>query len=239
MKTLIKKVLPVSLACFFIPAAFANMTVYPMAVSMGANGEGSVRVISKSNDVQYVRTKVFKITNPATPEEKEVEVSGNDGTGLVVMPPLFALPGGASKLVRMEAMDPDQKEAIYRVMFQSVPSLDDASTANTSAISSKLSVNLVWGVLVSVPPQQPVIKLTLSGDKHQLLNQGTQRVKITDIALCRAGQSGKNCQHKTDNRNIFPDGQYQLPSLSGIQHIEITYKDWIAKKNGSQSFVVN
>jgi P pilus assembly chaperone PapD len=239
MNPLFKKILPCSLACFFIPTAFANMTVYPMAVSMGANGEGSVRIISKSNSVQYVKTKVFKITDPATPQEKEIEVTGNNGTGLVIMPPLFALPGGASKLVRMEAMDPAQKETIYRVMFQSVPSLDDAATANTGAISSKLSVNLVWGVLVSVPPQQPVIRLALSGDKTRILNQGTQRVKIIDVALCRAGQTGKTCQHKTDNRNIFPEGNYPLPTLSGIQHIEITYKDWIAKKSGSQSFAIN
>ncbi|STM80371.1 fimbrial protein [Escherichia coli] len=35
--------------------AQSNMTVYPMAVSINSQGEGNVRVISKSNEVQYIK----------------------------------------------------------------------------------------------------------------------------------------------------------------------------------------
>ena len=50
--------------------AQSNMTVYPMAVSINSQGEGNVRVISKSNEVQYIKATVFRIDNPSTPQEK-------------------------------------------------------------------------------------------------------------------------------------------------------------------------
>lgn len=64
---------PVLLLCtsFF---AQSNMTVYPMAVSINSQGEGSVRVISKSNEVQYIKATVSRIDNPSTPLENEVEI---------------------------------------------------------------------------------------------------------------------------------------------------------------------
>lgn len=231
--------LVVSLLLFCSFHSLANMIVYPMSVYMKDNGEGSVRVISKSNDVQYVRTKVFKIENPATPQEKEVEVSSKDGSGLIVMPPMFAVPGGASKLVRMVSMEPVAKEVMYRVMFESVPSLDDTAPAKDKSIGTQLSVNLVWGILVSVPPATPVVDLTLSTNKQQILNHGTQRVKIIDLAMCRKGQTGSACKHKTDNRNIFPGGTYALPAESGVQTVEVKYKNWITNKTAVQTFSVN
>ena len=45
--------------------AQSNMTVYPMAVSINSQGEGNVRVISKSNEVQYIKATVFRIDNPS------------------------------------------------------------------------------------------------------------------------------------------------------------------------------
>lgn len=241
MIVLIKKIRTLFFCLLSVPlCASANMTVYPMAVGLDANGEGSVRVISKSPEVQYVRTKVLRITDPATPQEKEVEVSGGSGDELVVMPPMFAIPGGASKRARMVAMDPQEKEVLYRVMFESVPALEDTVNEEKSkGISTELSVNLIWGVLVSVPPRQPVIQLTLSPDKTLLLNKGTQRVKITGISLCRKGQRGEACLRTNENRNLFPDSTYKLPSLKGFEKIEITYKDWIKNKNDSQVFSIN
>ncbi|MBW7984055.1 fimbrial protein [Enterobacillus tribolii] len=212
------------------------MTIYPMALGLNAGGEGSVKVISKSGNVQYIKTNVFRIENPATPQEKEVAVKDSSGNGLVVMPPKFAIPGGAGKRVNMVAMEPQEKETLYRVKFLSVPSLDDNLVVNDKTISSEVSVNLVWGVLVSVPPRQPVIHLSLSADNTQLLNQGTQRVKIIDVALCRKGQSGAQCSHKKDNHNLFPDGNYALPPLAGTRKVEITYKDWIKNKTDIQTF---
>lgn len=218
--------------------ASANMTVYPMAVGLNDNGEGSVRVISKSSEVQFIRTKVYRIDNPGTAQEKENEITAASDSDVVVMPPKFAVPGGTSKLVRLVSMEPADKERIYRVMFEGVPTLDDSVTTDNKGIATEVSVNLVWGVLVSVPPEQPLIRLILSPDKTALLNQGSQRVKIIDVGLCRQGESGEQCHHQSDNRNIFPDGEYSLPAIMGYEHIEIKYKDWIKKSVATETFSV-
>lgn len=60
--------------------AQSNMTVYPMAISINSQGEGNVRVISKSNEVQYIKATVFRIDNPSTPQEQEVEIKSGDAT---------------------------------------------------------------------------------------------------------------------------------------------------------------
>ena len=103
--------------------AQSNMTVYPMAVSINSQGEGNVRVISKSNEVQYIKATVFRIDNPSTPQEQEVEINSGDATHLVVMPPKFALPAGSSKTVRFVAMEPEQKEKIIALNLKRFPVL--------------------------------------------------------------------------------------------------------------------
>ncbi|WP_047608241.1 fimbria/pilus periplasmic chaperone [Rahnella aquatilis] len=226
--------------CFFMLAFFsfmtsANMTIYPMAVGLDTKGEGSVRLLSKTNDVQFVKTKTLKITNPGTPEEKEVDVNSYSGNELVVMPPKFAIPGGSSKLVRFVAMNVPEKEEIYRVMFQAVPSLDDDHVSeNGKAIDTEVSVNLVWGILVSIPPLHPRIDVALSPDHHFLHNNGTQRIKIINIGLCKHGGKDKECVWKEDNHNLFPEKEYNLPDTAGYEKLVIKYKDWIRKTNNER-----
>lgn len=113
---------PVLLLCtsFF---AQSNMIVYPMSVSINSQGEGSVRVISKTNEVQYIKATVFRIDNPSTPQEKEIEVTSGDANQLVIMPPKFALPGGSSKTVRFVAMEPEQKEKTIGLNLKLYPAL--------------------------------------------------------------------------------------------------------------------
>ncbi|MGL5701259.1 MAG: fimbria/pilus periplasmic chaperone [Kluyvera sp.] len=228
--------LPVFFNCAI---AQANITVYPMSVDLDENGEGVIRVISKSSEVQFIRTKIYRIDNPGSPQEKETEVMSTSGNDVVVMPPKFAVPGGASKLVRLVSLDPTNKEKIYRVMFESVPTLDAPPEQENKGIATEVSVNLVWGVLVSVPPQQPLIRLALSPDKTALLNQGSQRVKIIDVGLCRPNESGTQCHHQSDNHNIFPDGRYSLPAMTGYDRLEIKYKDWIKKSVSTETFSIH
>ncbi|MBW6054971.1 hypothetical protein HTZ85_16110 [Escherichia coli] len=61
------------------------------------------------------------------------------------------LPAGSSKTVRFVAMEPEQKEKNYRVKFEAVPSIDDVAT-DKKDLSMQLTVNLIWGIVVSVPP---------------------------------------------------------------------------------------
>ncbi|RZN45929.1 fimbria/pilus periplasmic chaperone [Escherichia sp. E13S3] len=213
--------------------AQSNMTVYPMAVSINSQGEGSVRVISKTNEVQYIKATVFRIDNPSTPQEQEVEIKSGDATHLVVMPPKFALPAGSSKTVRFVAMEPEQKEKNYRVKFEAVPSIDDVATDKKN-LSMQLTVNLIWGIVVSVPPQNPVIALK-TNSSGELLNEGNQRVKILTIDYCNTG----SYKTQTVNKNLFPGQVRTLDSISGYNKIVVKYNNWITKDNGEVELVIH
>lgn len=217
---------------FFVQS---NMTVYPMAVSINSQGEGSVRVISKTNEVQYIKATVFRIDNPSTPAEQEVEIKSGDATHLVVMPPKFALPGGSSKTVRFVAMEPEQKETNYRVKFEAVPSIDD--NTDKKDLSMQLTVNLIWGIIVSVPPQQPVAKLEVTTDR-KLVNNGNQRLKILTIDYCK-NNSAEKCRKQTVNKNIFPGQSRTLESISGDEKIVVKYNNWITRDNGKFELAIN
>ncbi|EAC1199902.1 fimbria/pilus periplasmic chaperone [Escherichia coli] len=213
--------------------AQSNMTVYPMAVSINSQGEGNVRVISKSNEVQYIKATVFRIDNPSTPQEQEVEIKSGDATHLVVMPPKFALPAGSSKTVRFVAMEPEQKEKNYRVKFEAVPSIDDVAT-DKKDLSMQLTVNLIWGIVVSVPPQNPVIALKVNS-RSELLNEGNQRVKILTVDYCNS----VSCKTQTVNKNLFPGQVRTLDSISGYNKIVVKYNNWITKDNGAVELVIH
>lgn len=213
--------------------AQSNMTVYPMAVSINSQGEGNVRVISKSNEVQYIKATVFRIDNPSTPQENEVEIKSGDANHLVVMPPKFALPAGSSKTVRFVAMEPEQKEKNYRVKFEAVPSIDDVAT-DKKDLSMQLTVNLIWGIVVSVPPQNPVIALKVNS-RSELLNEGNQRVKILTVDYCNS----VSCKTQTVNKNLFPGQVRTLDSISGYNKIVVKYNNWITKDNGAVELVIH
>lgn len=65
----------------------------------------------------------------------------------------------------------------------------------------QLTVNLIWGIVVSVPPQQPIAKLEVNA-AQKLVNAGNQRLKILTIAYCK-NNSKENCKIQTVNKNIF------------------------------------
>lgn len=72
----------------------------------------------------------------------------------------------------------------------------------------QLTVNLIWGIVVSVPPQQPIARLEVNPAK-KLLNAGNQRLKILTIAYCK-NNSKDNCKIQTVNKNIFPGQERNL-----------------------------
>ncbi len=62
------------------------MLVYPMAAEINSSREEatSLFVYSKSDHVQYIRTRIMRIEHPGMPQEKEVPAGNDIETGLVV-----------------------------------------------------------------------------------------------------------------------------------------------------------
>lgn len=226
----------ISLACL-APLCHANMSVYPMSVDMNDQGESSVRVISRTSDVQYIKTSILNITNIGTGQEKETEIKTGDPTAIVVMPPKFALPAGATKMVRLVAMEPVQEETTYRVKFEAVPQLDDP-LEGTKDTKSQLTINLIWGVLVSVPPENPQLKMSLlAGGK--ITNMGNQRFKILKTGLCKKSQSDKDCVWQDVDKNIYPRASYAPKNILNYDRVVVQYWNWIDKSKHSQDFPIH
>lgn len=219
------------------PFSYANMSVYPMSVDMSNEGENSVQIISRTSDVQYVKTTVLNITDIGTGHEKETEVKTGDPGAIVVMPPKFALPGGAIKMVRLVAMEPAQEETTYRIKFEAVPQLDEL-LEDTQKTKSQLTINLIWGVLVSVPPQNPQLKMDLLAD-GKISNTGNQRFKILKIGLCNKSQPDRKCTWQDVDRNIYPRASYVPKNILNYDRVVVQYWDWIDKSKHSQDFEIH
>lgn len=226
----------ISLICL-ASQCYANMSVYPMAVDMNNQGESSVRVISRTSDVQYIKTSILNITGIGTGQEKETEIKNGDPTAIVVMPPKFALPAGATKMIRLVVMEPVQEETTYRVKFEAVPQLDDP-LEGTKDTKSQLTINLIWGVLVSVQPENPQLKMNLLAD-GKITNTGNQRFKILKTGLCKKSQSDKDCVWQDVDKNIYPRASYAPKNILNYDRVVVQYWNWIDKSKHSQDFPIH
>ncbi|WP_253377841.1 fimbria/pilus periplasmic chaperone [unidentified bacterial endosymbiont] len=225
-----------SLACL-APLCHANMSVYPMSVDINDQGEGSVRVISRTNEVQYIKTTILRISGTSTAQERETEIKTGDPTAIVVMPPKFALPAGATKMIRLVAMEPVQEETTYRVKFEAVPQLDDP-LAGAQQTKSQLIINLIWGVLVSVPPEHPQLKMSLLPN-GKITNTGNQRFKLLKVGLCKNSQPNKECVWQDVGNNIYPRASYTPKNILNYERVVVQYWNWIDKTKHSQDFSIH
>ncbi|ECI9786665.1 fimbrial protein TcfA [Salmonella enterica] len=111
-------------AMFACGHARANMLVYPMAAEINSSREEatSLFVYSKSDHVQYIRTRIMRIEHPGMPQEKEVPAGNDIETGLVVSPEKFALSPGTKKTIRVISTQAPEREEAWRVLLRVSPS---------------------------------------------------------------------------------------------------------------------
>ena len=83
--TLVKKIsYPLILMGFIsMPAAWANMSVYPMEVTLNNQGAAQVQTLSQSGEAQFIRVSIKRIERPATPFEKEILVEDTVSRSLI------------------------------------------------------------------------------------------------------------------------------------------------------------
>jgi P pilus assembly chaperone PapD len=199
----------------FCATSMANMTVYPVVAEIKGGSEATtIQVTSRTGSIQYIRTLVKRVDNPATPQETEVPVKNMEG--LVVSPEKLALSGGSIRTVRLIGLDTPEKETVYRVYFESVPSPDDSATTSSG---STVGINLVWGVLVRLLPLHPDYRIELSPDGAQILNVGNSRLHIQKISGCESG-----CPWQNIDRNIYPGQQLTLPAEKKLHELQMEYQ---------------
>lgn len=216
MKFTQKKIISAAMLCasLMTGSAHANMTVYPMAMSLSGkdSGAGTVQVISKTEETQFIKVSIKRVLKPASGEEREEDVANWEGAGLVVSPPKFALPAGAIRMVRVVSLAQPKEEELYRVYFERA-TLPDEVSASGKKTEGSVSVNLIWGVLVHQLPAVPHPELHRPRGAT-LSNAGNVRIGLLEIGRC-TGSDDSSCQWSPVNRNIYPGGEMNLPALAG------------------------
>ena len=215
---------------FFSEMALANMSVYPMELNVDKSGAAQIKVASKTDDIQFIRVRQKKILNPGTAQEKEIDVASWKEDGVVVTPEKFALAAGAMRVVRLISLMPPKKETTWRVYFEGVKQPDSIipGKAESPAAMATLGVNVIWGALVHIAPEENVISLSFDPRRGTLKNNGTLRVPLREIGICDANSS---CKWIKEDATIYPDTERKLKTLtmSHGQKYKFRYFNWVNK----------
>ncbi|MBV7405512.1 pilus assembly protein PapD [Enterobacter sp. ENT03] len=230
----------VSLLAIFSGDTIAGVTIYPIATKLDSHGNAQINVFTNADKTEFVKTLIKKINNPGTAQENEVVVNSTAGKGLMVAPAKFALSPGATRVIRLVNMQPVQTETLYRVYFESVNSLDQ--NAGQSEKQANLGVNMIWGLLVSVPPAQPKIEFTYNPVNFQLANTGNIHIKVSSIGICPEVNTDAGCTwSKEVKKAIYPGQQRALPAeiFNGKKYaaVRIKYTNWVDNTSGEKEFL--
>ncbi|MEN4892643.1 fimbrial protein [Erwinia billingiae] len=216
---------------FSVPAALANMSVYPMEVTLNSQGAAQVQTLSQSGEAQFIKVSIKRIDRPATQFEKETLIEDAVSRSLIATPDKFALASGSQRIIRLISLQPPEKETAWRVYFEAVGAPEElkANTGQENKISNQLGINLVWGVLVHIPPQHAVLSL-IPLSSGEVKNNGTVRIAIREVAFCLQKNSSSSCQWKQEHATIYPDETLRFKAwtpdeIKTAQEIRIKYVD--------------
>lgn len=216
-------------------SACANMSVYPMEVALNNQGAAQIQTLSQSGEAQFIKVSIKKIERPATPFEKEIAVNDAVSPSLIATPDKFALASGSQRIIRLISLQPPEKETAWRVYFEAVGAPDELKdkSGQDNKITNQVGINLVWGVLVHIPPKNPVLSLRqLTGS--EVKNNGTVRIVIREVGICPQGKMSGSCQWKKEHATVYPDETLTFKSwtpaqLNSAHEIRIKYVDQNSK----------
>lgn len=216
---------------FFSGCALANMSIYPMSVEIGDSGATQIRVMSQSDEVQFVKVTEKQIINPGTKQEKEISVDGFSQNSLVITPQKLAISAGSQRLVRLVALELPEKESVWRVYFEGVSetALDDtAASTNAQDTSTKVGISLVWGALIHIAPKRPTVSLKLDAQSGLVINDGTLRVQLREVGICDLAGT---CDWKKETTTVYPSTELKVATFIAQpgKRYKARYYHWLKK----------
>ncbi|MBY5921064.1 hypothetical protein [Ferrimonas balearica] len=130
-----------------------------------------IRVVNHSKYDEFVRVNIYKILEPATPNQREVDIDNATSLVMSVYPRRFKVASGTSKEVRLLLPSSDvQSEQLYRIRFVPVASFEEGVTIKVS-----------YGTLVRVLPktERPAVKHSLDDEGNsRFTNVGNIRLTV-------------------------------------------------------------
>ena len=219
---------------------FANITVAPMKVMLNEQHAAVLVISSKSATTQYIQGKINEVHNPGTAQENETPAQQGGQNSLVVSPLKFGLPAGNSQPVRIVGLGDSSEEKIYRVHFQSMTPEQFRNTDSNKNFSSDLSLTIVWGVVVMVPPVKPVARLGWDASTQQITNTGNIHLLVQRIGLCNSDKKEARCQWKALKKNVYPGKPFTpnpaFKTSVSSENVRIEYFNDYTQKQEVKSF---
>lgn len=220
-----------ALFCF---TSRASMVVYPMETSVDKNGSAQIKVLSQSDEVQFIKVSLKRITNPGTPNEKEVPADISSGEALIVTPQKLALTAGGERIVRLVSLSFPPKETTWRVYFESVSENIFNKTNNEESpkrSTAEVGVSIVWGALVHVAPAHTIVSLKYTPDSAEVMNSGTIRLPLRELAICDTTGA---CSWKKETSTLYPGTTIRLANarFSPEKKYRVKYYNWL--KNATE-----
>lgn len=193
----------------FCANASASIQVYPMLSTLDEGNQytNSFKVFSNSNLTQYVKISVKQLINSGTKKQKEIEVSAVNNKGLIVSPQRLILASNSHRVVRILPQAIPKHETLYRVYVNAVLGDEDPILMENKKSSAEITVNISWGVLVYIEPNQPHVSFSYLKKDRLLRNDGNTRAKISQFGFCT---SGKGCNWKPFNGTLYSGKTYQF-----------------------------
>ncbi|MBY6257787.1 fimbrial protein [Phytobacter diazotrophicus] len=221
-------------------SAKADVVIYPIEVGVGNKGAAQIQVLSRSEQVSFVRVTEKKIINPGTSQEKEISSDMTADGALVITPQKLAVSPGGQRLVRLVAVNLPEKETTWRVYFEGVSENEFngiTDPAHKSKTTAQVGVSIIWGALVHVAPRNPVVSLKIDGRTGMFINDGTVRIPLTQIGECT---STGGCTWHKEGATVYPDTKVKIKSFSyhpGSLY-KVRFKNWLEDKNEEISLPV-
>lgn len=185
-------------------STWSNIDVSPMSAIVTPAGVTIVTVTSKAEGVRYIQTNLKLVSNPATRQEKESEESVSNSEGVIVSPSKFVLAAGQKHNIRLVTMNLPATEKVYRLYIESLPAKDGEARVDAEKLKTEVGIDLVWGVVIHVPPSKPLIRLSLDSATNQITNAGNFHLKIVRVGYCTDSNKDETCDWATVNKNIYP-----------------------------------
>jgi hypothetical protein len=218
--------------CLGVGPADANISVYPMTLVLNKQNVATLDIQSLSEEPSYIKITVRRILYAAgsvEPVEQDIQLYKD---GVFAVPNRMVLPARGKRSVRFVAdAAPGDYERSYRIYIETVPPIEDSNTKlDQSAQKTSLSVNVIWGALLFVPPADR--KVSLLYENGILKNKGNTFLRVISAAVCSAPGGCK--PEAFEVPSLPPLGQFDIRSLLtgrlSAKEITVTYEDRSSKK---------
>jgi len=231
------KLLATSVLILVSASGWSNIDVSPMSARVTPQGVTLITVISKDEGARFIQTSVKQVLSPATKQENEVAESISSVESIIVSPSKFILAAGQTHNIRLVTMNLPATEKVYRLYVESLPAKDGEAKVDTEQLKTEVGIDLVWGVVVHVPPSNPVIRLTLDSATHQIINDGNFHLKISRVGYCTDSDNDDTCRWFKTNKNLYPSQKLALPENHQNGKIKVDYYN--EYKHSSAEAVLN